>query len=271
MRRFRTSLLALVLLGAACGGGGGGRAEAPAVPTTNGGASTATPTTGASTTVTTTEPPTTTTTTTTVVPSPSPEADVLESGMAGPRTEALQQRLIDLGFDPGPVDGVFGTSTTQAVWAFQHSYGYEADGMVGPELYDVIMHAGPLEPLFPDSGPNRTVISIERQVMYVYRDGALVLATHISTGNGAHYCEQGVCGTAVTPTGEFTFERRMSGWQVSFLGRLYNPVFFYAGFAVHGSTSVPNRPASHGCVRIPMHIAEYFPDLVSNGDPVLVM
>jgi lipoprotein-anchoring transpeptidase ErfK/SrfK len=191
--------------------------------------------------------------------------------MHGPQTEALQQRLRELGFDPGPVDGTFGTNTTESVWAFQHSYGYDADGHVGRELYDVIMNAGPLEPLVPDGGPNRTVISIERQVLYVYRGGALALASHVSTGNGAHYCEQGVCGTSITPTGEFTVERRMTGWRVSFLGRLYNPVFFYEGFAVHGSMSVPNGPASHGCVRIPMHIAEYFPDLVRNGDPVFVM
>jgi len=52
------------------------------------------------------------------------------------------------------------------------------------------------------------------------------------------------------------------------LGKLYNPVYFVGGIAVHGAPSVPNRPASHGCVRIPMHIAEYFPTLVAKGDPV---
>ena len=54
------------------------------------------------------------------------------------------------------------------------------------------------------------------------------------------------------------------------LGRLYNPVYFNYGIAVHGMTSVPNYPASKGCVRIPMHIAEYFPSLVQNGDHVYV-
>jgi peptidoglycan hydrolase-like protein with peptidoglycan-binding domain len=266
MKRLATSLLALALLCAACASGGGdGGGQQAAAPAANGGGP-AISNVSPSTTATTAEPPTTTT----VVPPPPPEGAVLEAGMAGPRTEALQQRLTDLSFDPGPVDGAFGTSTTQAVWAFQHSYGYDADGRVSPDLYDAIMHTGPLEPVVPDGGPNRTVISIGRQVLYVYRRGALVLASHISTGNGAHYCEQGICGTAITPTGEFAIGRRMAGWQTSFLGRLYNPVFFYGGFAVHGSTSVPNGPASHGCVRIPMHIAEYFPDLVRSGDPVFV-
>lgn len=260
-------MLAAVLLCAACASGGAQTAEQPTtIPVQSDSAASTSTSAPPTTTTTTAVPPTTTTT----EPAQLVEGDVLEAGMGGPRTEALQQRLIELSFDPGPVDGVFGTSTTQAVWAFQHSYGYDADGQVGPALYDAIMHAGPVEPLELGGGPNRTVISIDRQVMYVYRDGALALVTHISTGNGARYCEQGICGVSITPTGEFVFERRISGWRTSFLGRLYNPIYFYAGFAVHGSTSVPNGPASHGCVRIPMHIAEYFPDLVKNGDPVFV-
>ena len=96
--------------------------------------------------------------------------------------------------------------------------------------------------------------------------------THVSTGSGERYCEEGRCGTAVTPTGAFRFSWRWPGWRESRLGKLYNPVYFTSsGIAVHGSTSVPTYPASHGCVRIPMHIAEYFPDLVDEGDAVYVV
>jgi hypothetical protein len=35
-------------------------------------------------------------------------------------------------------------------------------------------------------------------------------------------------------------------------------------------TNVPVYPASHGCVRIPMHIAQYFPSMVKSGDLVYV-
>jgi len=34
------------------------------------------------------------------------------------------------------------------------------------------------------------------------------------------------------------------------LGVLYRPRFFVGGVAVHGAPSVPNYPASHGCVRV---------------------
>ena len=264
----RGAALVVVLLSiasiAACSDGGGRDDTQAAGPRSSDATTTQpeSPNTTVSTTTSTTAPPTTTTTvppTTTTEPPPPPEGDVLEAGMAGPRTEALQQRLAELHFDPGPADGRFGTKTTQAVWAFQHTFGHEADGRVGPELYDAIMNAGPPEPLVPDGGADRTEISIDRQVLYVYRGCELALVTHISTGNGEDYCEKGVCGTAITPTGDFHYERRISGWRESHLGRLYNPVYFYGGYAVHGSASVPNGPASHGCVRIPMHVAEYSP------------
>jgi hypothetical protein len=37
---------------------------------------------------------------------------------------------------------------------------------------------------------------------------------------------------------------------------MYNPVFFIgANFAIHGDIPIPLRPASHGCVRIPVDVA----------------
>ena len=51
---------------------------------------------------------------------------------------------------------------------------------------------------------------------------------------------------------------------------MWNPVYFNYGIAVHGAGNVPSYPASHGCVRIPMHIGNYFPSLVKYGDQVFV-
>jgi peptidoglycan hydrolase-like protein with peptidoglycan-binding domain len=44
----------------------------------------------------------------------------------------LQQMLIDQGYDPGPVDGIFGPRTDAAVREFQRDRGLAADGVVGP-------------------------------------------------------------------------------------------------------------------------------------------
>ena len=45
---------------------------------------------------------------------------------------AVQARLIELSFEPGKADGVYGPLTAVAVTSFQGSRGIEADGIVGP-------------------------------------------------------------------------------------------------------------------------------------------
>ena len=56
----------------------------------------------------------------------------LRVGSSGADVTTLQERLKQLGFDPGEADGRFGPSTEAAVMAFQRSAGLLADGIVGP-------------------------------------------------------------------------------------------------------------------------------------------
>jgi putative peptidoglycan binding protein len=58
---------------------------------------------------------------------------ILSKGSSGPEVESVQATLVRLGYDPGPVDGVFGQLTDDAVRAFQRAAGIEVDGEVGPE------------------------------------------------------------------------------------------------------------------------------------------
>jgi N-acetylmuramoyl-L-alanine amidase len=55
--------------------------------------------------------------------------------LVGDDVAALQQRLLDLGFDCGRVDGIFGRQTAQAVREFQRNVGIEPDGTCGPVTY----------------------------------------------------------------------------------------------------------------------------------------
>lgn len=50
----------------------------------------------------------------------------------GDDVAALQQRLLDLGFDPGRCDGIFGVTTDTALREFQRNIGLRADGTLGP-------------------------------------------------------------------------------------------------------------------------------------------
>jgi peptidoglycan hydrolase-like protein with peptidoglycan-binding domain len=215
---------------------------------------------------------------TTAAPPPTPVVKVplartLAEGMKGDDVAYLQQRLTDLKFDPGPIDGRFGKSVTMAVWAFQVLTGLtgdQEDGKVTPDLWSKMQDPFAIAQQQSDGGPNHLEVDIPKQVAILWANGQPRLITHISTGSGKNWCENGVCGVAVTPAGVYKFDRRYSGWRQSDLGLLYNPVYFNYGIAVHGAIQVPKYPASHGCIRIPMHIAQYFPTLVKAGDPVFV-
>lgn len=174
-------------------------------------------------------------------------------------------------YDPGPADGTFGTKTSESIWAWQALHDLPRTGIVTPVMERMILARGPQKMLRPDLGPTHSEVDLGRQVLLVFHGGKMQLITHVSTGSGRHYCNKGSCGTAITSTGSFQFQRRVTGWRNAPLGLLYNPVYFDGGIAVHGAPSVPNYPASHGCVRIPMHIAEYFPGLVAKGDPIVVI
>lgn len=52
-----------------------------------------------------------------------------------------QQRLIDLGYDPGPADGVWGIRTAKAVRAFQRKSGLKETGRLDAETIDRLVHA----------------------------------------------------------------------------------------------------------------------------------
>ena len=59
--------------------------------------------------------------------------ETLQLGSSGAAVIELQKKLLDLGFDPGPLDGIFGESTEAAVLSFQCSEDLLADGIVGPK------------------------------------------------------------------------------------------------------------------------------------------
>lgn len=202
----------------------------------------------------------------------------LGPGAQGDVVRAYQQRFVDLHFDPGPVDGSYGQAMTYAVQALEKIVGLPRTGRVGQFERHVLMTFQYPAPLQPNGEPNRTEVDVTKQVLTLYQGHQVRLITTTSTGAGERYCYDTprdnptthVCEYANTPSGRFAYTRFVQGWDRSPLGQLYNPFYFNGGIAVHGYQSVPPQPASHGCVRIPMHIAEYFHTLVNRGDPVYV-
>jgi peptidoglycan hydrolase-like protein with peptidoglycan-binding domain len=200
----------------------------------------------------------------------------LKVGMRGDDVEALESKLDALKYDTGPVDGKFDWQTWEGVLAFEKVEGLKRTGVVTSELWTKISLSKEPTGVVVNGGLPRIEVDISRQVMFVYHRDGLFRTVAISSGSGKKYCEiskktkQKACGDARTPRGNFKIQRRIPGWRESDLGRLYNPLYFNGGFAIHGGPSVPAYPASHGCVRIPMYTAKWLPDEVKDGTPVFV-
>ena len=297
------------LAASACDSGGGAvRAEAPttpvtipvsplpassaeAAPTT---VTTVAPTTEAPTTTaaptttlapTTTEAPTTTAAPTTTL---APNVEIVGASAVpipavgtgdGDGTRVVQERLLQLGFWNAGADGDYGHSTKQAVMAFQKYLGLPATGSVDDTTAQYLTAYGDRAHGLADSG---TLVEVDKakQLLFIVVDGQTAWAFNTSTGSGIPYeatnkndptkIEK---GDAVTPSGLFEVTReRPEGWWEGDLGKIYRPKYFVGGIAIHGMTSVPNYPASHGCVRLSTQAMDFVWDtgLVPVGTPVWV-
>jgi peptidoglycan hydrolase-like protein with peptidoglycan-binding domain len=231
-------------------------------------------------------------------------ASPLAMGAAGDDVVQLQQRLTDLGFQPGPVDGQFGSGTQQAVWAYKKLVGnieWEAfsqladQTVVTNELWQAMQEPSvQIIPRRPNTGKH-VEIYLPLQVLALFDENDTpIFVSHISTGelnpdgSDATFCEEAtyttdirgnaleepetkqICAESKTPPGVFRFKRYEDGQHVSPLGGMKNPWYFNYGIAIHGAQNVPTYPASHGCVRMSNSLADVFPTLVEKGNAVYV-
>lgn len=113
--------------------------------------------------------------------------------------------------------------------------------------------------------PQYVEINLAKQQLQAWQGDRLVLKTRISSGRKGG-----------TPAGEFRagpfraimhrsklYHNAPMPWSVQLNGNIF----------IHGFTSVPNYPASHGCIRVPLNEgnpAKFFYEWVINGTPVSV-
>jgi lipoprotein-anchoring transpeptidase ErfK/SrfK len=181
---------------------------------------------------TTTEAPTTTEQPTTTVTIPSnvevvgpaaAEMPAVGTG-SGADTAVAQARLIELGFWAGNTEGKYDFTTKQAVMAFQKYIGLQADGVLGADTAAYLTNYVERAHASANTG-NLVEIDKAKQLLFLVVDGKTVWTFNTST-------------------------ERPDGWWEGDLGKIYRPKYFNGGIAVHGMTSVPNHPVSHGCVRL---------------------
>ena len=208
----------------------------------------------------TTAPPTT--------PSPTPSATPRRPAPPTYDVKAVQRQLTALRYYIGAIDGERGGQMRSAVMAFQKVNGLAADGSVGKATLAALK--APKAPVLRGSGPaDRVEVDLTKQVLYVVKGGAVSRILPISSGNGERYLQKsGRQARALTPVGYFRIQRRIIGEREADLGTLYDPQYFYKGWAIHGSNSVPAYPASHGCVRVTRTDATWLLGVIGVGTTV---
>lgn len=113
------------------------------------------------------------------------------------------------------------------------------------------------------SGELAIIVSLPRQMLYVYRGGGLIARSSVSSGRPGH----------TTPSGLFP----IIGKEVMHYSNLYQHApmpwmqrLTMEGVALHAGY-LPGEPASHGCIRLPGEFARRLFEITSCGDPVLVV
>lgn len=115
-------------------------------------------------------------------------------------------------------------------------------------------------------GEKRVEVSISEQKLRAWQGDIMVMETNISSGRPGH----------ATPRGKF---KAGPVKDVMHYSRLYDnapmpwSVQVHGDVFIHGYHSVPRRPASHGCIRMPLtgkNAARYFFGWVDLGTPVTI-
>jgi peptidoglycan hydrolase-like protein with peptidoglycan-binding domain len=186
---------------------------------------------------------------------------------SGGETARIQQRLIDLNFWTGAVDGGYGLTTEQAVMAFQKYTGLATSGSVDGATAAALTAATEQARSTADAG---TLVEVDKtkQLLFFVVDGKTQWVFNTSTANGKAYEETDkntpgeiIKGVAITPNGlHSVYREKPEGWWDGDLGRIYRPKYVIGGVAVHGSSSIPNYPASHGCIRVSVPAMDYIWD-----------
>jgi L,D-transpeptidase catalytic domain/Putative peptidoglycan binding domain len=179
------------------------------------------------------------------------------AGSSGVKVLLLQRGLLKLGFAT-PVTGSFDGLTANAVNVFRKTNGMGRDGYAATSVYAMVLRGqGAFKLRYPSSGKHGKHVEFDwsRQVLVLADHGKPYRTYHVSSGKPS------------TPTvfGSYRFYRQEPGTNSH--GMVHSS-YFIGGYAIHGYASVPNYPASHGCLRVPIPNALSIYNWIDIGDPI---
>jgi hypothetical protein len=178
------------------------------------------------------------------------------TGASGTKVLLLQRGLKKLGFAT-PVGGYFDDGTARAVNAFRKTNNLGRDGYATTGVYDRVLRGrGAFRLKYPKAGKH-VEFDWSRQVLVLADKGRPYRTYHASSG------------TPATPTvfGTYRFYLKQPGYNSK---EMLHSNYFIGGYAIHGYASVPNYPASHGCIRVPIPNAAAIDNWIDLGDRIFV-
>ena len=162
----------------------------------------------------------------------------LDPGDSGEATKTFNQLLRKEGYY-APGGGSYSSATGRAVLAFRKVNGMPRNANATPGIFAKLAKGkGGFKLKYPGAG-RHVEVDISRQVMVLAAKGKPQYTFHISSG---------APGTP-SDRGHYRFYRKDAGFNSS---GMYYSVYYNRGEATHGYKSVPNYPASHGCLRNPI-------------------
>lgn len=194
-------------------------------------------------------------------------AEAQQGPISRAQTREAEQRLSELGYWTGPVDGRFDPASRSALVAFQKWEGRATTGRLTVDEIETLRRA--MAPVPRDGNYAHVEVDIDRQVLLIIDDKERVRVLPVSTGTDKPFAYDGQTSIAYTPRGRFVIYEKGVGWEDNLPG-MYYANYISGGIAIHGSHNVPARPASHGCIRIPLFAAREVSRMLKLGTIVLV-
>ena len=133
---------------------------------------------------------------------------------------------------------------------------FELSRGAGSGTRTILPQDKPVEPVL-------ILVSLREQTMRVFEGDRLVGRSNVSTGKTGHR----------TPTGIFSILEKRRYHESNIYSQAPMPFMqrlTWSGIALHESDSVPDYPASHGCVRLPGRFAKQLFGFTERGAHVLV-
>jgi hypothetical protein len=167
-------------------------------------------------------------------------------GSHGPMVKGLLTALARLKVRVPGIGMSFSGRDGDSLVAFQKAHGLSRSRVADHAVWRKLDGAKPIKPRYK-SPRVHVEVDKRRQILMVVRKGVVCGYIPVSTG-----------ATDNTPEGTFGIRQKSPATSTFFGPATLTWVMGFVGnFAIHGYPEVPSYPASHGCIREPLWVADW--------------